>query len=642
VAGVFPTASTPTASTSSLTAPPPGPGTFPSMTLSNEFVKVRFFEENAAEAINRRWLGMPRGVYLGFNPSVSAGSPVLTLSVDASHNFSLLRVPSGVEAAMVDIFTASPITLDFTAHQVFPVYVLATADYRENSPTQGRIFTRAAGPTSETEVLICMVDKSGDDLVVSSLSPTTRQPPVAFNSQPYGYMPADSIDDLAATNASVAEVIAARNSSFTGPHASLDGRIDADITGEAMADRLGLRLVHLISNTHLQRTGSSPNVSASFTETGREFGPNFTIGAGGNETTEGAVTDITRGFCFVIDAQTKKRIVSATTKEPVFGTLSFTQTSLGAGKEIQFTNASTAVNGNGTNPFASPLQEGDIVQGPDGLFYEVESFTDPDNAVLGAAFQGTSGSITNSLFRRWLLFLATASGGAFSLSSATDIQFVFPSFFRTDRAIFDGYLLIKQDGESPSLEVATSTEAGKALLATPGGLVGSVRTIEDSNTPIGNDFHTLNFIFGGATNAGSGVLNVSVPGATGPAGTPSNTGPPGATGPAGFGYSVNNSFEGSAETGDTFTAVGPVTLSFTNDWTSPSSTPTFASLSPRSYAHVSGGWAKINGFTTAGFERIHIDELTDVDADRTRITIRIQPDPNTSLTTLKAFMGASQ
>lgn len=638
MASVFPTAASPTGSTTPPLAAPPGVGTFPSITLSNEFVKLRFFEPDVPKAINRRWIGMPRGVYLGFEPTVAPASRTLVLTVDAQQNFSLLRVPSRSERVMVDIFTSESIELDFTAHTVWPVYVIATSDYEPRTPTQGKIFTRASNATGIDEVVICKVDKVGDDLVVDVTAPTNRQQPLAFDSQPYGYMPSNAIEDLAATNSTVAEVIAARASSYTGPHPSLGARLNADMSGNEMADRLGLRMVHIISNVHPNRSGLSVNVSGSFTETGREFGPLITISPNGDEATEGAVTDPTRAFCFIVNGSTGQRLVDPTSREPVYGQLAFSTAFLIG--TINFVNASTSVNGGGSNPFVSPLQEGDIVQGPDGLFYEIQSIVDPDNAVLGAAYRGTDDSITTPAFRRWLVFLFTVSGGAFNLSPAVDVQFVCPAFFRLDNPIFDGMLLIQRTGERPQLPVATSSVEGKALLAVDGGLVGSLRTVKNTGSSVGNDIHTLNFVFGGATAGPPGVVNVSVPGQQGATGPGANQGPDGPTGAAGFGYSVLNSYEGGPESGDTVTAVGPVSVSFTQDWTTGS--PALSPMSPRAYAHVSGGWSIINGFSPFAFERIHIDTLTDASATTTRIDYRIQPDPNFSNTTIACFMGASQ
>lgn len=643
MAGVFPTASTPTGSTSPLPAPPPGVGTFPTATFTKEFVKVRFLEPSVAQGINQRWLGMPRGVYLGFIPSVTPGSDILTLEVAPEHQFSLLKVPSSKETVSVDIFTADPVILDFSAHTIWPVFVLATASYRTGSPTQGKIFTRAATANSVNEVVICKVDKPADDLVVETILPTTKQPPVAFETQAYGYMPENAVADLEATNATVNEVVAARTSVFTGGHGDLKTRLGADMTGTELANRVGLRSVHLISNVHPDKSGTTANVSGSFTETAREFGPTLTIEANGDEFTEGAITDGLRNICFIINGETGQRIIDDNSREPIFGITSFAEVDLGVGKEVHFVNASTAVNGNGTNPFVAPLEADDIIEGPDGLFYELLSISDPDNAVLGAAYQGADDFVSNTNFRRWTLFFFTSGGSPFNISSPTSIQFIFPCFFRVDRAIFDGYLLIKKNGERPQLPLATDSSAGKATLAVDGGLVGSIRTIKDGTIIINLDAHTLNFVNNGASSPfpGSGIANVSVPGAQGPTGPGANEGAPGPSGASSFGYTNNNSFE-PGPTSPTTSTTNPLDaiVSFTQNWTA--ATPALAPLTPRTYAHINGGWSFISGPSGQGWERLHIDELVDVSADETRITVRIQIDPFISGTEVAGFMGASQ
>ena len=640
MAGVFPTAASPTATTAPPAAPPPGIGTFPSISLGKEFVKVRWFEENVPEAVNRRWIGMPRGIYLGFIPTTTPGSRVVTLGVDPGQNFSLLRVPSSDDRVMVDIFFGSDLSLDFSGHNVWPVYVLASSVFRERTPTQGKIFTRAANASGIGEVVICKVDKVGDDLVIDTTEPINRQQPIAFNSQPYGYMPIGAIDNLAATNATVAEIITARSSIYTGPHPTLGNRLNADMASDAVADRLGLRLVHLISNVHPNRSGTSVNVSGSFSETGRNIAPQLTIADAGDESTEGAITSGIRNICFLVNGSTGQRLIDETTRETVYGRLTFSSASIGG--TVNYVNASTSVNGGGSNPFVAPLEAGDLLEGGDGLFYEIVTIVDPDNAVLGSAYRGVDASIATPALRRWLVFLFTVSGGVFNLGSPTPIQFIFSGFFRTDRAIFDGLLLLKKDGERPQLPVATPTAPGKALLAIDGGLVGSFRTIKNAGSSIGSNIHTLNFAFGGATSAGGGVANVSVPGAQGAQGPSANQGPVGATGPAGFGYNVQNTFETGDESSDTITQGGFVLVSFSHDWTAPSSTPQLAVGAPRAYAHVTGGWSVINGFNGGGFERIHIDTLVDNGANNTRIDYRIEPAPNMSFSTIQCFMGASQ
>ena len=169
MAAFSPTAGLPTASTTPAPTPAPGFGNFPSLTLSNDFVKVRFFEPDVPHALNQRWVGMPRGVYIGFEPTVTPGSPILVLSVDPTQNFSLAKVMSQTESVMVDIFTGDNIELDFSAHSVWPVYVVATASYERASPTQGKIFSRATPANGIDEITLCKVDKPAADLVVESI-----------------------------------------------------------------------------------------------------------------------------------------------------------------------------------------------------------------------------------------------------------------------------------------------------------------------------------------------------------------------------------------------------------------------------------------------------------------------------------------
>jgi len=638
MAGVFPTAGSPTGSTPALVSAVTGIG-FPSITLSRDYVKLRFYEPDVPYALNQRWLGMPRGVYLGFEPHVESGSKVLTLNVDSVNHFSLLKVPSARKQVMIDLFTDSAVELDFSAHTVWPVYVMASATYDRTAATQGKIFTRASGPSSVSEVLICKVDSVDGELVLSSESPTTSQPPVAFSSQPYGYMPSGSVESLADALSSVAEVIDARDSVYTGPYTTLKGRIDSDASGEEIANRLGLRSAKLISNVHPLVSGSTINVSGSFSDTQRTFEPLITITPFGDESTEGALTDGIRNFCSVIATATGYRLTDTVSGEPVYGVLGYQDGTIGGAKEIRFVNASTAITGNGTNPFVSPLAVGDLVSGPDGLFYEIASITDANTASIGSAYRGASSSIFNAAYRRWELSLYTVTGGSYTLSTPTSIQFLFPGFFRTDRAIFNGELLFKRNAVTPPVPSSGATVPGKALLAVENGLAGAVRRVLNSGITAGINIHTLNFVYGGATDGGGGVVNVSVVGAQGPAGEDSNPGPQGPTGPSGFGYNVNNTFELGPLTIATATDNLDKTESHTVNWTTQS--PAFAPLSPRSYAHTNGGFAELQ-ISSWGGEYLDIDSITAVSQNETRIVYRVVRTPYATGTRISCFLGASQ
>ncbi len=602
--------------------------TFPSYSFSKDFIKVRFLDPAAPLSIAQRWLGMPRGVYIGFTPS-GAGD-LLTLSVDAANGFSLLKVGSESQKAQVDLFTDQPITLNFAGHTQFPVYVLAKANFPIGGTTRAEVFTRSTAASGAGEITICQVSKPADDLVVDVTAPSNRNTPIAFEGQAAGYMSANAIVDLSEADGLVTEIGNARTSPYTGAHPSLGERINDDLSGEEMSARLGLRSVNVTSNSHLGSNGSSVvNVSGSFTETGREFAPILTIESGGDESTEGAVVDPSRNSCFVINATTGERIVNSTNDEIVYGDLTYATGALGSGKVIQFFNAGTGIDGNGTNPFQAPIQEGDIILGPDGKYYEIESFTDPDNAVLGEAYQGATGSVSATTYRRFTLSLATISGGAYSLTDDTNIRALFTCFFSLNRAIFDGTLLIKKAGERPPVPIATETVNGKALLAAAGGLAGSVRTIKNNTASIGNDFHTLNFsAIGGAVNAGGGVANISIPGPPGPPGASSNEGPTGPSGAAGPGYGSNNSFESSS-------------YSFTPTPSFISHTVDFSLTSPviTSIEHLYGGYSGLKWGNTS--LKVQITSITRVSPTVGRIYGDLGPGVASPIA-FKLFLGAMQ
>lgn len=95
---------------------------FPSQTFTNTNIKARWEERYTSEAINQKFLGIPRGVYSGFIPQVTHGSLVLAFGVDPVDGIGVIRVESGTGAAavMVDIVVSSPISLDFTGNAVWP------------------------------------------------------------------------------------------------------------------------------------------------------------------------------------------------------------------------------------------------------------------------------------------------------------------------------------------------------------------------------------------------------------------------------------------------------------------------------------------------------------------------------------------
>jgi len=556
--------------------------TFPSVTLAKEFVKVRFLEPNAAEGINQRHLLMPRGVLLGFTPFVNPADLVLQLLPDVFQNFSMLKCGSTSERMHIDIFSADPILLDFTGHAQYPVYVLATADYQDGKATNGRIFTRTTPPTGVNEIMLCRVRRTGDDLEVDVDVPTYRQPPVAFTGQPYGFMPGGSVSDLASVATTVAEIAAARVDLTTTLQPTLQDRLAADMDGAAMASRLGLIPSQLLSNIYtVDSAASQVNVSGSFAGTSRVFAPNLTtIDAGGNETAPGVVTTPPRNLCYVVDADTGLRLVDTEspsveepTLDPVFGRLTYSTGAVTG--TIIFTNAQTEVT-SPNNAFAS-LQEGDIVLSHASdidpatgqvRWYEVRTINSPTSAELATEFEGggTGGalSVVNTTWRRFLLDLFSPAG-AFSVPSDTQVQFTCPVFYATDQAVWDGAMYLKRVGEAPPVPDAEVNLAGKITLVQIGSLAGALRNAKSNGSPVGTNFHTINFTQPGTVVQSSpGVVDVQIPGAVGPTGAPDGAGPPGVGGINGPAYSTCNPFSDDTLKGGV--ATGNVAISFQEDF----------------------------------------------------------------------------
>jgi hypothetical protein len=552
--------------------------------------------------MNRRFVGMPRGVYLGYTPFIPPGSTTLFLLRDPLRGFSTLKVGTRAGDEQIDIYTDRDLEFDFAGHVTWPVYVIATAVATDNRP-RGTIFTRATTASGRHEVLICKVDLISGQLVVSNDVPANQNLPIAFDGQQFGFMKQGAITELGVATSVNAEVDAAKTSIFTGPHSSLKARIDDDTSGSQLANRLGLSFHEIVGNAYSGVTGGSVNVSGSFSETSRRFAPFFSFEPGGSELAEGVITapvDTVRNICFLIDETTGNRIVdevsptaTAPSLSPVFGRLTYSTGSNGPGKQINFTQASTTVSGGGTNPFVAPLQQGDLIRGVDGLYYELRTITGPDNAVLASAYRGNTGFVVDTIYRRYTLSFFSAAG-AYSILTARHIRFSFPAFFRQTRNVFDGWLYMRRTADLPLPPVATTSVVGRVLRATDGANTGTV-SAENSGTPIGSNFHTLNFTTGGASNTGGGVASVSVPGPIGPAGPDSDVGPQGPQGNAGAGYNLSAVFQRSVD------YVAPlVAQSFSNDF---NATHGFTSL-----AAVTGGFARLN--IPAGFTAVTIDSIS--------------------------------
>ena len=561
---------------------------FPIYTFDKTFVYARFLEPSGSSSVNTKQYGLPRGIYLGYDPEVTPGSMVLKLKPDARLGFSMLKVAAQSTRVQVDVLAAGDVELNFTGHTVYPVYVIGRADYQAGTPTQGRIITRATGPTGPQEVGICLVSKPAADLVVTTTVPAYRQPPLAFVNQGVGYMYGGATDDLIFAQGATAEVIKARDNLKTPPAppaALLNDRLALDLSGEFLAAQLGLKSATVVGNARLTSAGSTfMNISDSFSEVTRQLPPIMTFAESGTETTVGAITgpvDADRNVAFLIEEATGLRLETATGGS-VYGRVVYS--SLVLSGTMTFTNALTTVAGVGTL-FLTELQVGDLILGEDLKYYSVASIFNNTNLTLSVAYLGATFGGFVSFRRRFTLNFFSRTTGievAYTLAQTTNIRPFFSAWFRLDQPVFDASTFMKKVGEMPNVPSASDTVLGLVKLAVGGGLAGAIYQVTNGNSAIGaNNFHTLNFtgVNASVVDAGGGVANINVPGPPGPLGPGSAVGLQGGVGPPGLGASAFNSFEISPVYGPGGTHTFNVTFA--------SVTPPFSG----DLAHVCGGIA---------------------------------------------------
>lgn len=172
---------------------------FPSHIFGDDNIKIRYLEEFASEALDQRFLGLPLGVYEGYD--VSFVSPNVTLAT-GSRGFSLARVLSALGKVSIDIFSETDITLDFTGHDFDAsgdIYVVAKANYLIGSPTTAQFITQNAAPIGDTEIGLCRVTGTGVGTVTGVFfdTPPDRYTPLANAFNDFGFMSGGSVEALA-------------------------------------------------------------------------------------------------------------------------------------------------------------------------------------------------------------------------------------------------------------------------------------------------------------------------------------------------------------------------------------------------------------------------------------------------------------
>jgi len=395
--------------------------------------------------------------------------------------------------------------------------------------------------SADDEVLLCIVTGTPGSIAVNTTppfygAPDERDLPIAFPgcTGPYGFLESGAVEDLEAAVEILNEVIAARTDLQGVAHPDLKTRLDTDLGSDAMAVRLGKALRALRGNTTEVVSGvTEVNVSSSFGEFSRTNEPKITIDGGGDETTIGAVTDAVRNVCFATNDDDGDRIHDNETDRNVVIARLHKESDFLLDGVLTFTNAIATVVGSGS-AFTSQVNVGDLLQGADGRFYEVQAVSSATQLTLANAYQGATSGSGGLVRRRFLLRFYTLSAGTETLhtiSAAAEINFTFPAYMGVNTASFDAFGFMHSPGERNPVPVATTLVPGKVELANAGSPYAGSILLQNKGTPVpGGPFHTLNFTAGSIIELSAGVLDVVVIGGTGPTGTGGGLGPTGAPG----------------------------------------------------------------------------------------------------------------
>jgi len=596
---------------------------FPLQVFTGQTATVGYDEDYKSSPLGIRYSGQPKGAYVGFNPSVIG--TVLTLAINPTFGYSLVKVDSDVNPGGMDIIVTGNVTLDFVGQPDidFPMNVMARVQYYDDGsvPTTGEIFSRSVSVgVSDTETLLCVVDGPAASLsVVFDPALQERDEPQAHSNVNFGFMPGGSIESLRAAADIVNELIAARTGIDNTAHADLSTRIATDYSAPAMAERMALLFRGLRSNDYTIDAGDQEIlVSGSFSEIDRDLGPEITLNGDGSETVEGVLAgpiDTIRNVVLLVDADTGYRPVDDPTDRRIVFARVVGPDQITVAGEWRFLNASKdvlAIDGNGQATVEIEVRH--TILGPDGKQYEVAGVLNNNSIELRTAYQGASASISGTSVRRWKIQLKKIDGlnneVDASLPNDSTIRFFFPTFLSMERSNHDWKLAMHTASEREPLPAATTLVPGTVRLADTGTFLGSVK-IQNVGTPLGGGpFHTINFNAANASivpvPSNSGEVQVAQIGPQGAQGLNGASGGPGIVGDPGPGFSALNPFEISDEFIGTPGATIP--FSFTKDM-------------GHNIRYVHGNvakWRDFGFFGTPG-DRLDISNVSVVSATEARI-----------------------
>lgn len=386
---------------------------FPVQAFTKNDVNVAWKASYTSESLNKKFNGLPPGVYLGLTPASVPGSDILTLSVDATRGISVAAMKATGSNTTVHLQVENVVSLDFTGHVAYPVYVVAKASYAAGVTTSASIETQVAPPNGLDTVGICRVDAMGAVPVIASSAAPDRHEPLANTGVAFGFMRGGDIQNVDANNATTVDVNNAKVDTQSVVHPTLTARLAEDLSGAGLSKNLARTLEVIQGNEISIGAVGSANVSGSFAKFDRDVAPAINIATGGSESADGAVTSgshpLGRNVVYLRDRNRHKIVHGAAGSNfGVYGRLSAATLALAG--TLSFTAASTAVTGIGTS-FLAECEVGDIIKGADNNYYEIASIIGDLGLTLSTAYQGATVAGATSDRRRFTVTFHYETGG---------------------------------------------------------------------------------------------------------------------------------------------------------------------------------------------------------------------------------------
>lgn len=251
---------------------------------------------------------------------------------------------------------------------------------------------------------------------------------------------------------------------------------------------------------------------------------------------EGAITGLSGGavsdqnIVAIVDEDTgNKAIDTSTSAVTVFGRLIYGpggsgapgEHQLAAGQQLNFTAGSVVVTvAAGTITTPGEIDVGDLIEGDDGRFYEVDLIAGSPitsfNLPVTKDYVGpTAINIGSRRRRRFILeFKRVVAGteGAATLAAGT-YRFFFPAWFTSEKSNFDATHNRSASGGTQT-PLATTTVEGRVIAATGSpspAQAGAFNEAENNGVSVagGNaPYYKLNFLGGGVTSPSAGELDI--------------------------------------------------------------------------------------------------------------------------------------